>query len=133
MKNFKDKGAKRKHSHSYVEYLQRIYLKFCAKYWTKIYGQLVLVVIVFAFGFCTPEIQAQQNDMFKQKKERKRLWRRWKPNREQFNPYLNVTKKKKTSSRIAKGTRKEMRKQKRAYKKELKRTRRKKGIPQPPD
>ena len=70
--------------------------------------------------------------MFKQKKERKRMWRRWKPHREMYNPYLKKTESAKTSSKIAKGTNREMRKQKRAYKKELKRLRKKKGIPQPP-
>ena len=67
----------------------------------------------------------------KQKKERKRLWRRWKPNREQYNPYIKKSEKKRTSSKIARGTKREMRKQKRNYQKELKRTRRKKGISDP--
>ena len=71
--------------------------------------------------------------MFKQKRERKRLWRRWKPNRQSYNPYLEKSVKKRTSTRIDKGTARAMRKQKRAYKKELKKTRRKKGIPDPTD
>lgn len=88
-------------------------------------------LIVFVLSLFSLETEAQQNDMFKQKKERKRLWRRWKPNREQFNPYLKKTEKKRISSRIARGTKREMRKQKRTYQKELKRTRRKKGISDP--
>jgi hypothetical protein len=78
------------------------------------------------------EIEAQQDDMFKQKKERKRLWRRWKKNREAYNPYLKEKGKKKTSSKIAKGNRKEARIQRRIYQKELRKTRRKHGIKTPP-
>jgi len=91
-----------------------------------------ILFFVFILIIFPAEIKAQQEDMFKQKKERKRIWRRWRKTKEAYNPYLKKTAKKKTSSRIAKGNRKELRKQKRAYRKELKRTRRKKGIPQPP-
>jgi aminoglycoside phosphotransferase family enzyme len=91
-----------------------------------------ILFFVFFLSFFPEEINAQQEDMFKQKKERKRIWRRWRKNREAYNPYLKKTASKKTSARIDKGTKKEMRKQKRLYKKELKRLRKKKGIPQPP-
>ncbi len=60
--------------------------------------------------------------MFKQKRERKRIWRRWKPNREAYNPYLKKKAKDKPSARIAKGNRKEIRQQKRKDKRQLRRS-----------
>jgi hypothetical protein len=91
-----------------------------------------IILFVFALSVFPAEVEAQQDEMFKQKKERKRLWRRWKKNREAYNPYLKEKGKKKTSSRIAKGNRKEARLQRRTYQKELRRTRKKHGIKTPP-
>jgi len=70
---------------------------------------------------------AQPDEMFKQKKERKRLWRRWKKDREQYNPYLKKTASKKPSARMSKGDKKELRKQKRLARKQLKKSRKKYG------
>jgi hypothetical protein len=91
-----------------------------------------ILLFVFIFTMLPVQIEAQQQDMFKQKKERKRLWRRWKRDREAYNPYLKKTAKKKESARISKGNKKELRKQKRAFRKELRRTRKRKGIKEPP-
>lgn len=66
------------------------------------------------------EIQAQQDEMFKQKKERKRIWRRWKPKREAYNPYVAAKAKNKPSARMAKGHKREIRRQTRAIKKQNK-------------
>ena len=65
--------------------------------------------------------------MFKQKKERKRLWRRWRSDKDAYNPYLKKKGKDKPSARIAKGNKKEdrqmnrkARRQKRRAKKTVK-------------
>jgi hypothetical protein len=83
---------------------------------------LAKIFLLFLFISLQPcEIQAQQDDMFKQKKERKRMWRRWKPKREAYNPYVKAKAKKKPSARMAKGDKQEMRRQKKAAKKQMKR------------
>jgi hypothetical protein len=78
-------------------------------------------VILFLL-LCTHSIEAQQKEMFKQKRERKRIWRRWKPNREAYNPYLKKKAKDKPSARIAKGNRKELRQQKRKDRRQMRRS-----------
>lgn len=68
-------------------------------------------------------VSAQNDGMFKQKKERKRLWRRWsskeKKNKTAFNPYLEKSAKEKPSYRIGKGEKKEIRKQRRDYRRQM--------------
>ncbi len=80
--------------------------------------------LAFIFLFCfflTEQPTMAQNEMFKQKKERKKLWRRWKKNREAYNPYLNKKGKNKPSARMARGDKKELRRQKRIAKKQMRR------------
>jgi hypothetical protein len=60
--------------------------------------------------------------MFKQKKERKRIWRRHRTSKDAYNPYLHKKAKDKPSARVNKGNRKEDRRQKRAFKKQLKKS-----------
>ena len=84
------------------------------------------IILLFLFVTLQPcEIEAQQDDMFKQKKERKRVWRRWKKNREAYNPYYDAKAKKKPSARMAKGDRNELRRQKKLAKKQMKKNKRK--------
>lgn len=83
---------------------------------------LLHILLLFLFlGLNTP-LLSQEKEMFKQKRERKRIWRRWKPNREAYNPYLKKKAKDKPSARIAKGNRKEIRQQKRKDKRQLRRS-----------
>ncbi len=91
-----------------------------------------ILIFIFAFTFVSNEMHAQQSDMFKQKRERKRIWRKWRSNKGEYNPYLKKTAKKKPSAEGARSHKKEERRQKRAFKKELRKTRRKHGIPDPP-
>ena len=70
------------------------------------------------------DVYAQQpKEMFKQKKERKRLWRRWsgreRHNATPYNPYIEKSKANKPSSRIGRGEAKEIRKQRRDYRKQM--------------
>lgn len=85
---------------------------------------------VFVFLFLFFSVQTyypQQKEMFKQKRERKRLWKRWRSDKDAYNPYLNKKAKDKPSARIAKGNKKEdrimnreARRQKRKAKKTVK-------------
>jgi hypothetical protein len=82
-----------------------------------------LVVLLLFVGFSSPILVAQ-NEMFKQKKERKKMWKRSKnrrKNREAYNPYLERKAKNKPSARMARGEKKELRRQKRLAKKQMKR------------
>jgi hypothetical protein len=66
---------------------------------------------------------AAQDDMFR--KDRKRTWRRWRKNKQSYNPYLDRKAKNKPSALIAKGNRKELKRQKRNAKRQMRRSRRK--------
>ena len=65
------------------------------------------ILFVFCLLLCYNANEAQNKEMFKQKKERKRLWRRWRSDKDAYNPYLKKKGKDKPSARIAKGNRKE--------------------------
>ncbi|MCE3258510.1 MAG: hypothetical protein K0S12_151 [Bacteroidetes bacterium] len=86
---------------------------------------LNIFIIVISLLCFVGTAEAQSDEMFKQKRERKRLWRRWKPNREAYNPYLKQKGKKKVSARMAKGDRKELKRQKRAARKQMRKSKRK--------
>ena len=83
-----------------------------------------LTIITFLLVCYTPSKAQTDKQMFKQKRERKRVWRRWRSNREAYNPYLDKKGKKKPSAKIAKGNRKEQRIQRREFKKSLRRGKR---------
>lgn len=81
--------------------------------------KLFFKLLVFFFILSVNRVEAQNDEMFKQKKERKRVWRRWRSKREAYNPYLEKTGKNKPSARIARGDKKELRRQKRAARKQM--------------
>ena len=85
--------------------------------------KLKFLLVILFFLFVT-DVTSQDKEMFKQKRERKRIWRRWKPDREAYNPYLKKKAKDKPSARIAKGERKEIRQQKRKDKRQMRRNKR---------
>lgn len=86
-----------------------------------------IIIFLFVLSFYPTEMEAQQNEMFKQKRERKRVWRRWRKNREAYNPYVDAKAKKKPSARMARGDRKELKHQKRMARKQLRRSKKKFG------
>jgi len=69
-------------------------------------------------------VEAQDKHMFKQKRERKKLWRRWRSDRDAYNPYLKKKAKDKPSARIAKGNKKDDRQARRENKRQLRRSKR---------
>lgn len=84
----------------------------------KLFFRLLLVLFVY-----TNSPLCAQNDMFR--KERKRTWRKWKKNKQSYNPYLDKKAKNKPSAIIARGDKRELKKQKRAAKKQMRRSRKK--------
>jgi hypothetical protein len=80
--------------------------------------------IVICLLFSVNYSDAQNKEMFKQKRERKRVWRRWKSSNDAYNPYLKKKGKDKPSARIAKGNKKEERIARRENKRQLRRSKR---------
>ncbi len=68
--------------------------------------------------------EAQNKEMFKQKRERKRVWRKWRSSKDAYNPYLKKKGKDKPSARIATGNRKEDRIARRENKRQMRRSKR---------
>jgi hypothetical protein len=73
------------------------------------------------FAISSPADYAQNEGMFKQKKERKKLWRRWSRKRDAYNPYLSKKAKDKPSAQIAKSNNRDQKRQKRQFKRQLRR------------
>ena len=69
-------------------------------------------------------MSAQNESMMKQKKERKHLWRHWNKKRDAYNPYLHKKNKNKPSVQMDKTSKRELRRQRRDYKKQMKRAKR---------
>jgi hypothetical protein len=86
-----------------------------------------ILTLLIAFMVCT--LPAQQDEMLRGKKKQKRMWRRWsareRKNKTAFNPYLKKKDKDKPSARMNKGNRKEIRKQRREYKKTMRKGKKK--------
>lgn len=82
-------------------------------------GRILLVLFVLNAG---PGVA--QSSMFKQKKERKKVWRKWRSKREAYNPYLNKKSKNKPSVRLAKQEKRELKRQRRKFKRDTRRAKR---------
>ncbi len=81
----------------------------------------IILTFLLLFSFITNKTFAQQDEMFKHKKERKRVWRKWRRDKGSYNPYLDTKAKKKPSARMARGDKKELKRQKRNAKRQLRR------------
>jgi hypothetical protein len=86
-------------------------------------GAFCGVIFLLCLVFAAPDLRAQ-DPMMGQKKERKRLWKRWRKNRQSYNPYLEKKKSDKPSARMARAQKREMRRQNRAAKKQMRRSKR---------
>lgn len=81
-----------------------------------------ILLLLFMF-VAAPHLEAQQpKEMFKQKRQRKRVWRRWRSNRDAYNPYLEKKAKDKPSARMALGNKREIRQQRRRDKRQMRRS-----------
>ncbi|MEO6305914.1 MAG: hypothetical protein ABIP51_22395 [Bacteroidia bacterium] len=84
--------------------------------------KIIFSLFFFLFVFSYNDASSQNDEMFKQKRERKRIWRKHRTTDDAYNPYLKKKAKNKPSARVNKGNKKEDRHQKRAYKKQLKKS-----------
>lgn len=62
--------------------------------------------------------------MFKEKRERRRVWRKWRSDKDAYNPYLKKKGKDKPSAKMASSNKKELRKQKREEKRQIRKNKR---------
>ena len=76
-------------------------------------------IIILLFVFSCQKVFSQ-DEMFKQKKERKRIWRKHRSSKDAYNPYLKKKAKDKPSAKINRGNKRDERRMKRTYKKQLK-------------
>lgn len=81
---------------------------------------LIIILAFFSIGF----LPAQQDEMLQGKRKQRRVWRRWSPrerkNKTAYNPYLKKKKGDRVSDKVAEGNKKEIRRQRKLYKKQLK-------------
>lgn len=82
-----------------------------------------LIIVILAF-FTISYLPAQQDEMLQGKRKQRRVWRRWSPrerkNKTAYNPYLKKKKGDRVSDKVAEGNKKEIRRQRKLYKKQLK-------------
>ena len=79
-----------------------------------------LLIAIFLLSFVP--VDAQKDEF---KKERKRTWRKWRKNKQSYNPYLEKKDKDKPSVKTARADKKELKKQKRVARKEMRKSKRK--------
>lgn len=69
-------------------------------------------------------LPAQQEEMLQGKRKQRRVWRRWSPrerkNKTAYNPYLKKKKGHRISDKVSEGNAKEIRHQRRVFKKQMK-------------
>ncbi|MBA2613685.1 MAG: hypothetical protein H0U95_17110 [Bacteroidetes bacterium] len=85
--------------------------------------KIVFGSLIFLFTISFNQTFSQ--DMFKEKRERKRVWRKHRTSKDAYNPYLKKKAKDKPSAKVNSGNKREERRQKRAFKKQLKRNKKK--------
>jgi len=83
--------------------------------------KIITTILLFLFVFSTP-VFSQDKSMFKQKKERKKVWRGWNRKKDAYNPYLKKRAKNKPSAQMARSEKRDLKRQRRAYKKQIKRS-----------
>ena len=84
----------------------------------KISLTFLIVLVVFSFN----DLLAQSDEMFNNRREHRRVWRKHRRTKDAYNPYLKKKGKDKPSAIVNKGNKKADRRQKRAYKKQLKKS-----------
>ncbi len=81
----------------------------------------LIAIFFILFIFSTNCVYAQYN--FKEKKERRHVWRKWRKNNQSYNPYLDRKAKNKPSARIARSEKRELKHQKRMAKRQMRHSR----------
>lgn len=84
--------------------------------------RLLITLLISLFTYSL--LPAQQDAMLQGKRKQRKVWRRWSPrerkNKTAYNPYLKKKKGNRVSDKMAEGNKKEIRKQRRDYKKQMK-------------
>lgn len=83
----------------------------------------VWCLILLTVGVLQPAVSNAQN-LNPNRKERKKVWRKWSKNNQSYNPYLDKKAKNKPSAKQAREDKKELNRQKKAARKQMKRSRR---------
>ena len=85
-------------------------------------NRIIFFFLLVALG--SPVLIAQQDEMLQGKRKQRRVWRRWsareRKNKTAYNPYLKKKKGSRVSDKVAEGNAKEIRRQRRDYKRQLK-------------
>jgi hypothetical protein len=84
--------------------------------------KLIFKVLFFLFLFTTYQSFAQDN---KGRREHHRVWRKWRKNKQSYNPYLDKKAKHKPSAKIANGNKKDLKRKNRAIRKQKRALRKK--------
>jgi hypothetical protein len=83
--------------------------------------RFLFACLFFALMIEAPVLEAQEDNF---RKQRKKTWRKWKKNRQSYNPYLEKGKKDRPSAVMARENQKELKKQKRVAKRQMRRSKR---------
>ncbi|MBI2722184.1 MAG: hypothetical protein HYX39_08410 [Bacteroidetes bacterium] len=82
--------------------------------------KVILKTIFFlSLLFLTSMETVAQDEMFRQKSDPRPFWKRWRRTKGGYNPYLVAKAKNKPSARIAQGNKRDLKRQKRTARREL--------------
>jgi hypothetical protein len=82
----------------------------------------IIIRLLLALFILSVQPANAQDDSFR--KDRKRIWRKWRKNKQSYNPYLDRKAKNKPSAIMARENKRELKRQKRVAKKQMRRSRR---------
>ena len=82
----------------------------------------IFVVFLFCTLLCNLSGFAQDN-VYSHSKDHKRVWKKWKKNRQSYNPYLEKKKRNKPSAILARENKREMKRQQKRAKKQKRKMR----------
>lgn len=81
-----------------------------------------IAVFLFCTLFCNYDGFAQDN-VYSHSKEHKRVWKKWRKNRQSYNPYLEKKKRNKPSAILARENKREMKRQQKRAKRQKRKMR----------
>lgn len=87
--------------------------------------KFLYIFLIFNLFLWPDGIFSQDNSMFREKRFRKKVWRRWKKDREAYNPYLGKKSKHKPSKEMAIENYKTKKKQEKIFRKMMKKNKKK--------
>jgi len=82
----------------------------------------IVALFLFSIFFCVAPAHAQDN-VYSHSKEHKRVWKKWRKNRQSYNPYLEKKKRNKPSAVLARENKREMKRQQKRAKRQKRKMR----------